>query len=162
MSVGMTKFYSVACFAQIGGFVREVMWDAIDCHKARQLGWTPTSFNEPDLAFEHLRPMGSSQQNIYVGRRRHGFGQYFMGSHPLYFLATAVRRMLHPPYILGGMATLQGYVWAMFRGEPQYDDAELRRFIRDYQVNALLRGKKRAIARIEAQRKSLWAPDHTT
>ncbi|MEM8597271.1 MAG: glycosyltransferase family A protein, partial [Pseudomonadota bacterium] len=39
MSVGMTKFYRSSCFAEIGGFVRGVMWDAIDCHKARQLGW---------------------------------------------------------------------------------------------------------------------------
>ena len=33
MSVGMTKFYRVACFKEIGGFVRQVMWDGIDCHR---------------------------------------------------------------------------------------------------------------------------------
>lgn len=44
MSVGMTKFYRRACFEAIGGFVREVMWDAIDCHKARQLGWRAVSW----------------------------------------------------------------------------------------------------------------------
>src|SRR5262249_45981366 len=32
MSLGMAKFYRVACFRQIGGFVPEVMWDGIDCH----------------------------------------------------------------------------------------------------------------------------------
>jgi hypothetical protein len=36
MSVGMTKFYRVACFKEIGGFVRQVMWDGIDCHRARR------------------------------------------------------------------------------------------------------------------------------
>ena len=61
MSVGMTKFYRTRCFEEIGGFVREVMWDAIDCHKARQLGWIAVSWDDPDLRFEHLRPMGSSQ-----------------------------------------------------------------------------------------------------
>ncbi|MCE8472745.1 glycosyl transferase family 2, partial [Rhodovulum sulfidophilum] len=92
MSVGMTKFYRSACFRQIGGFVRAVMWDAIDCHKARELGWIAVSWDHPDLNFEHLRPMGSSQSSIYAGRRRHGFGQYYMGSDPLYFAATCVFR----------------------------------------------------------------------
>src|SRR5262249_1691633 len=32
-SLGMTKFYRVSCFKAIGGFVREVMWDGIDCHR---------------------------------------------------------------------------------------------------------------------------------
>jgi len=150
MSVGMTKFYRTDCFAQIGGFVREVMWDALDCHKARQLGWIARSWDDEELRFEHLRPMGSSQQSIFTGRRRHGFGQYYMGSDPLYFSATAIYRMTHPPYILGGLATLQGYFGAMLRRVPQHDDAGLREFIRAYQRRALRVGKARAIAEIEA------------
>src|SRR3979490_178811 len=43
MSVGMTKFYRVTCFKEIGGFVRQVMWDGIDCHRARLLGWIAKS-----------------------------------------------------------------------------------------------------------------------
>ena len=158
MSVGMTKFYSVACFRQIGGFVRAVMWDGIDCHKARQMGWTPLSKDEPELQFEHLRPMGSSQQSIYVGRRRHGSGQYYMGSDPLYFVVTAVRKMAQQPYILGGVATLQGYFGAMLRGDVQQEDSDLRSFIRSYQRKALLIGKKRAVAQIEAERANVWSP----
>ena len=72
MSIGASKFMRVACFRQIGGFVREVMWDGIDCHKARAMGWIAVSWDAPELQFEHLRPMGSSQQNIHAGRRRHG------------------------------------------------------------------------------------------
>ena len=34
-SAGMTKFYRVQCFREIGGFVRQVMWDGIDCHRCR-------------------------------------------------------------------------------------------------------------------------------
>ena len=49
MSVGMTKFYRVACFREIGGFVREVMWDGIDCHRCRMLGWIAKSIDEPEL-----------------------------------------------------------------------------------------------------------------
>lgn len=151
MSVGMTKFYRRACFEAIGGYVREVMWDAIDCHKARQLGWRAVSWDDEALRFEHLRPMGSSQQSIYVGRRRHGFGQYFMGSDPLFYAATCVFRMSEPPYVLGGLAMLQGYLGAWWRGERQLDDPELRAFIRAYQRRALTVGKARAVAEIEAR-----------
>ncbi len=158
MSIGASKFYRVACFNQIGGFVREVMWDGLDCHKSRQLGWKTGSFRDEHLAFEHLRPMGSSQQNIYAGRRRHGFGQYFMGSDPLYFTATAIKKMAHPPYVLGGLATLQGFIGAWMRGDKQYDDPELRAFIRAYQRKALLKGKARAVAEIEARQAAAFAP----
>ncbi len=156
MSVGMTKFYRTACFADIGGFVREVMWDGIDCHKAREKGWIACSWDDPDLRFEHLRPMGSSQQNILVGRARHGFGQYFMGSDPIYFTATALYRMTSKPYVTGGLAMLWGYFDALVRRKAQLDDAPLRAFIRRYQRRALIRGKARAVAEIEAERAAVW------
>lgn len=158
MSIGASKFMRVDCFHQIGGFVREVMWDGIDCHKARMLGWKVGSWSDDELAFEHLRPMGSSQQNIFAGRRRHGFGQYYMGSDPIYFLATAIKKMAHPPYIFGGLATLQGYFGAWLRGDKQHGDTELRQFIRAYQREVLFKGKARTVARIEAERGSLWLP----
>lgn len=145
MSVGMTKFYRVACFQAIGGFVRAVMWDAIDCHKSRQLGWRSRSWDDPALRFEHLRAMGSSSKSIFHGRMRHGAGQYFMGSDPVYFSATALYRMLHPPYVTGGLATLWGYVLAALRRQQQHDDEALRRYIRTYQRRALFVGKRRAI-----------------
>lgn len=150
MSAGMTKFYRRTCFEAIGGLVCEVMWDAIDCHKARQMGWRAVSWDVPDLRFEHLRPMGSSQVSIYEGRRRHGRGQYFMGSDPTFYLATCVFRMAEPPYVLGGLAMIQGYVGAWMRRERQLDDPELVAFIRTYQRRALRVGKMRAVAEIEA------------
>lgn len=158
MSVGMTKFYRRECFIQIGGFVREVMWDALDCHKARQLGWIAVSWNDEDLRFEHLRPMGSSQKSVFTGRRRHGFGQYYMGSDPLYFLATGLYRMAHPPYVLGGLATIQGYLGAWLRRVPRHEDAELRKFVKQYQRRALKVGKARAVAEIEDARAASWRP----
>ena len=157
MSVRMTKFYRTECFQQIGGFVREVMWDAIDCHKARQLGWIAVSWDDPAIRFEHLRPMGSSQKSVFTGRRRHGFGQYYMGSDPLYFMATAVFRMAHPPYVLGGLAMMQGFLGAWLRREEQHGDAELRAFIRAYQRRALRVGKAQAVTEIEDDRAGRFA-----
>lgn len=150
-SLGMTKFYRVSSFKAIGGFVREVMWDGIDCHYCRMKGWIACSWDEPELRFVHLRPMGSSQQSIYVGRMRHGYGQYFMGTGFLYMLASAIYRVNEKPYVLGSLAMLWGWIGSALQGKPRYGDLEFRRFLRRYQMRALLMGKERAIEEVYRQ-----------
>jgi len=140
-SVGMTKLYRVQCFREIGGFVRQVMWDGIDNHRCRMLGWKAASWDDPPIRFTHLRPMGSSHRGILTGRMRHGFGQYFMGSDPLYVLASAAFRLAKPPYIMGGTAILWGYLKAALDRAPRYEDQGFRQFLRRYQRQALLHGK---------------------
>lgn len=160
MSVGMTKFYRRSCFEEIGGFVREVMWDGIDCHRCRQLGWLALSWDEPELRFIHLRPMGSSQQGIFTGRMRHGFGQYFMGTGIVYMTASSVYRMLHPPIFIGGFAMWWGYVKSMLQRKPRFDDKELVKFIRRYQWQCLLKGKAKATEALNRQQQSVWLEKH--
>lgn len=152
-SLGMTKFYRTERFQAIGGFVREVMWDGIDCHRCRMHGWKALSWDEPALRFVHLRPMGSSQVGIYTGRMRHGYGQYFMGSGLPWMLATAVYRIPEKPYVLGGLAILWGWLKSALQGKPRYADAEFRAFLRRYQWRALLVGKRRAIEEIHRRQR---------
>jgi hypothetical protein len=156
MSVGMIKFYRLECFLQIGGFVREVMWDGIDCHRCRMFGWIAVSWDEPGLRFEHLRAMGSSQRGILTGRARHGFGQYFMGTGPAYMASSAFFRMSKRPIILGGLAMGWGYLWSLLSPTQRYDDAEFRRFLRRYQWNCLLHGKARATRSLDEQQERVW------
>jgi len=157
-SVGMTKFYRAACFRQIGGFVRELMWDGIDGHRCRQLGWIAISWDDPELRFVHLRPMGSSHKSWWTGRVRHGYGQYFMGTTPLYMLASAFYRMTRPPLVIGGIAMLYGYFKSMVRKNPRYGDVEFRRFLRRYQWSCLVKGKAAATAQLDARQASRWDP----
>lgn len=152
ISVGMTKFYRVECFRQIGGFVRAVMWDGIDCHRCRMLGWIARSSDEPELRFLHLRPMGSSQHGLWTGRWRHGAGQWFMGSSLPYMTASALYRATQPPLLWGGFAMWLGYVASALSGKPRYEDLEFRGFLRRFQRDALLLGKRRALARLERRR----------
>ena len=147
-SLGMTKLYRIACFEAIGGFVREVMWDGIDCHLARMHGWIACSWDEPDLRFVHLRPMGSSQQGIFTGRMRHGYGQYFMGTGFLYLAASAISRVNQRPYVFGSLAIIWGWLKSAALRKPRYANLEFRRFLRRYQMRSLLVGKNRAIAEI--------------
>src|SRR5262249_9205861 len=113
MSAGMTKFYRRDCFRQIHGFVREVMWDGIDCHRCRMDGWIACSWDEPELRFLHLRPMGASDHGLWTGRKRHGRGQWFMGTGVFYMLASAAFRMTRRPFVAGGLGILAGYFGSM-------------------------------------------------
>jgi poly-beta-1,6-N-acetyl-D-glucosamine synthase len=152
-SLGMTKFYRVSCFQAVGGFVREVMWDGIDCHLCRMRGWHACSWDEPDLRFVHLRTMGSSQQGVHAGRMRHGYGQYFMGTGFLFMAASALSRVNQKPYLSGSIAMLWGYLRSALRRLPRYDNPPFRSFLRRYHHRVLLVGKKRAIEElIAAQR----------
>ncbi len=160
MSVGMTKFYRVTCFKEIGGFVRQVMWDGIDCHRARMLGWIAESVDDESLRFVHLRPQGASQKSIWTGRLRAGFGQYFMGTSPLYYLAAALYRLPAHPVLIGSVAMLWGYLRSWLKGLPRYDDPEFRRFLQSYQHACLRVGKRAATARFDAEQARVWHASH--
>jgi hypothetical protein len=159
MSAGMTKFYRRECFEQIRGFVREVMWDGIDCHRCRMLGWMACSWDEPELRFLHLRPMGASDRGLWQGRKRHGRGQWFMGTGPLYMFASALYRSVRRPYVVGGLGMLAGYLSGIATALPRYDDPEFRRFLRQYQRACLLFGKRRVTDRMHAQLRGVLHAD---
>jgi hypothetical protein len=156
----MTKFYRVDRFEKIGGFVREVMWDGIDCHLCRMRGWLACSWDDPELRFVHLRPMGSSQQSVIAGRMRHGYGQYFMGTGFLYLAASAMSRVNQKPYLLGSTAIMWGWIKNAAQRKPRYENLAFRQFLRRYQMRTLLVGKRRAIAEITRSQNSVVDAPH--
>lgn len=145
-AVGPVKFYRVDCFREIDGFVREVAWDGIDGHICRMQGWLAESVDDPEMRIIHLRPMGSSQKGIMVGRVRWGRGKYFMGSAWYYVLASAIYRGLEPPYVFGGLALFYGYVRALITGHQRYENPAYRRYVRRFERAQLFRGKRSALA----------------
>jgi glycosyltransferase involved in cell wall biosynthesis len=146
-AVGQVKLYRIPAFKEIGGFVRQVSWDGIDGHMCRMKGWIAQSEDRPELRFIHLRQMGSSQNNIWVGRLRWGFGKYFMGSSLYYVSAVAIYRMFEKPYIIGGWGILWGYLKAMFADAPRFENDEFRRFLRRFELRSLFFGKRRTVDR---------------
>lgn len=160
-SVGMAKFYRVECFRQIGGFVRELMWDGIDGHRCRMLGWRAVSWDDAKVNFEHLRPMGTSHKSWWTGRVRHGVGQWFMGTIFPYMVASALFRMTRPPVFVGGLAMLWGYLKSMVLGMPRYRDPEFRQFLRRYQWMCLLGGKDWATRQIDQRQAARWQGDQS-
>ena len=155
-SVGMAKFYRTEAFEEIGGFVRQVMWDGIDGHRCRMHGWQAASEDDADTRFIHLRPMGTSQHSWWTGRVRHGFGQYFMGTGFTYMFASCLFRLAHPPMLIGSIAMLWGWVRSAAKGVPRYDDPAFRTFLNDYQHACLIQGKRRATDRLNAKTAGRW------
>lgn len=158
-AIGASKFYRKECFLQIGGFIRQVMWDGIDGHRCRMLGWIARSWDDPELRFHHLRPMGSSHKGVLTGRMRHGFGQYFMGTGLVYMTFSALYRMTRPPLFIGGAAMLWGYLRSLITGAERLVDPPFRRFLRKYQWACLIRGKERATELFNRKQEIFWDPE---
>jgi len=130
------------CFEDIGGFVRQVMWDGIAYHRSRMAGWRTRSFRDPDLMIYDHRLMGSSHKSIYHGRIRWGWGQYFMGSHPLYILAVGLYRMMERPFIIGGILIVLGYLKGWMTHAPRYEYPGFRDSLHAWQLERLKIGTR--------------------
>lgn len=139
MVAGQFKLYRRECFEAIGGFVREVMWDGIDFHRARMEGFRTRSFPDPELRITHLRLMGSSDKSVYRGRLRWGRGQWFMGSALPYILASGAFRAREKPYVIGGALIVAGYLLAGLKREPRYEYPGFRKELRRWQYERLRR-----------------------
>lgn len=137
MVSGAVNFWRRECWEAAGGYVREVMWDGIVMHRAQMLGWKTRSFRQPELVITHHRLMGSSHKSIIHGRMRWGRGQWFMGSHPLYILASGLFRMKERPYIIGGACIILGYIRAWLAGMERYGDAAFREHLHRWQLKRL-------------------------
>ena len=139
---GCTNFYRRECFDQIGGFVKQTMWDGIAFHRARMAGWRTRSIWDPELKITEQRIMGSSQKNIIVGRIRWGRGQYFMGTHPIYILAVGFYRLFERPFLIGGICIALGYFISMLKRAERYDFPGFRKSLHAWQFERLKLGKR--------------------
>jgi len=141
-AIGPAKFYRVACYKDIGGFIREVMWDGIDGHMCRMKGWIARSEDRPEIRITHRRLMGSSEVGIWTGRKRWGFGKYFMGSSLLYMIAVSAYRMCYRPFVIGGIGIFWGYCAAMLTRKKRFDGPGFRPYMRAFEMRSLLKGKR--------------------
>ncbi|MBN2299131.1 MAG: glycosyltransferase family 2 protein [Deltaproteobacteria bacterium] len=130
------------CFEAIGGFVQQVMWDGITFHRCRMEGFRTCSFKDRDLMIYDHRLMGSSHKSVFHGRIRWGWGQYFMGTHPLYILAIGAYRMLEHPFVIGGILIVLGYLKGWIIKTPRYDYPGFRKSLHAWQLERLRIGKR--------------------
>jgi hypothetical protein len=60
--------------------------------------------------------------------------------------------------VVGALVMWWEYMANLLAGKPRYADPEFRRFVRRYQWSCMLRGKRRATARLEERQIAVWDP----
>lgn len=134
---GACQLFRRKCFEEIGGYapVRGGTVDTIAAMSARMKGWETTTFTERMCV--HHRESGTAQGGALAARFRRGAKAYAVGNHPIWQLFRAVYQMTKRPYIIGGLALLSGYVWALIRRPERPVSPELVAFQRREQMQRL-------------------------
>jgi len=130
---GATKIYRRSCWEAIDGLWRAAGWDTIDEVKANMMGWRTYSFK--DAPITHLRFTGTAEGRLR-DRVKHGFVCYTSGYHPLFVLASCIFRLAKPPYVVGSLATVYGFVKAHFVQPPRVD-VQIVHYVRGQQLRRL-------------------------
>ena len=135
---GACQLFRRECFEAIGGYVpvKGGGIDVIAVLTARSKGWRTRTFTEK--TYVHHRPMGSANDrhklasHFKLGRRA-----YTMGYHPVWQLFRAAYQMSRKPYVVGGIALLLGYFWAVLQRPERPLAKELIQFQRRDQLKRL-------------------------
>lgn len=112
---GACQVFRRACFEAIGGYQpsRRGGVDHIAVITARMKGWRTRTFL--DKICEHHRPIGSADRGRFAAKFKVGMLDYALGGHPVWELSRAAYQMTKPPYVVGGLLILTGYVVAGVR-----------------------------------------------
>ncbi len=132
---GATKIYRRECWDALGGLVPSPGWDTVDELKANMLGWTTRSFL--DLRVSHYRYTGSAD-GAWKNCVKDGRANYVAGYHPLFMLIKCVKRLLRPPYIIGSVGLMWGFLRGYWTSAPRIADQKLIRYTRNQQLRRLM------------------------
>lgn len=109
---GACQIFRRACFEDVGGYV-PVKGGAIDwiaVTTARMKGWTTRTFTER-VNFHH-RKIGTAEAGPLKARFHYGRKAYYVGGHPAWEILRGVFQMKSPPFVVGGLSFISGYIWA--------------------------------------------------
>jgi poly-beta-1,6-N-acetyl-D-glucosamine synthase len=131
---GATKIYRKSCWDAIGGLWPAPGWDTIDEVKANMLGWKTHAF--ADLQLLHHRVTGAAE-GIVRDRVKHGMVCYISGYHPLFVVASCLRRLTQKPYLVGSAAIMYGFLKGHVTHPPRLEDRSYVAYIRGQQLRRL-------------------------
>jgi glycosyltransferase involved in cell wall biosynthesis len=129
------------CYEDIGGFIPMKYGgeDTVACFAARMNGWKTWSF--PDIFAVHNKPVGMGQaKSLLKIRFRQGISEYFLATHPLFFLLKSLRRCVkETPVFIGGLVRIAGFIYAYFMGQKRQISDELTGYIRAEQFGRVFK-----------------------
>ena len=134
---GPCQVFRRACMDALGGYVLSKSGgiDHIAVIRARMSGWKTRTF--PEKTYVHHRLMGTAARGVLAARYKSGALDYLLGSHPLWEVFRAVYQMRKPPYVVGAMWLLAGYVSAAMRRAERPVGQELVAFRQREQMRRL-------------------------
>jgi len=134
---GSIMLFRKNCFFKIDGYIPIPMGgeDSIAEIAARMYGWETRSF--PELKVYHHRKTGTGNAGIYLARFRQGIEEYGVGTHPVFLLFKALRRVIEKPYFIGSCLRLTGYIVSCLRREERQIPENVMQFLRAKQMERL-------------------------
>jgi glycosyltransferase involved in cell wall biosynthesis len=134
---GACQLFRRECFEEVGGYM-PLKAGGVDLNAvltARMKGWKTKTFTEK--VCEHHRKMGTATRSNLKGKFKHGFLDYLMGVNIIWQAFRSVYQMSRKPFMIGGLAILAGYIWAMVSGSERQVSSEVVKFRKKEQMKRL-------------------------
>jgi biofilm PGA synthesis N-glycosyltransferase PgaC len=134
---GPCQLFRRQCMEALGGYAisRSGGIDHIAVIQARMKGWRTRTF--PEKTYVHHRLMGTASRGVLAARYKSGALDYLLGSHPLWEIFRTIYQMRKPPYVVGALWLLAGYVSAAARRAERPVTPELVKFRQHEQMQRL-------------------------
>jgi poly-beta-1,6-N-acetyl-D-glucosamine synthase len=134
---GACQLFRRKCFKEIGGYtpIKGGGVDLVAVVTSRMRGWQTRTF--PERVCFHHRKMGSGMNQGLKLPFKWGQTDYRLGGHPIWQLFRCIYQMSRKPYILGGLACLTGYYYALVTRRPKDVTAEFATFRGNEQMHRL-------------------------
>lgn len=142
---GAVQLFRRSCFEAIGGY-EPLECGGIDAAaeiKARMLGWGVKKF--PEYRVVEQRGTGSAQARPLRARIVLGHRFYSLGYTLLFYLARCLYRCNDPPFLVGSMAELYGYMQSMIQRRPIALSQEVVSYLREEQRQQLRQLRQRLL-----------------
>lgn len=134
---GAVQLFRRDVFERTGGYI-PMQFGGVDSAAeimVRMHGWEVRTF--PELKVIHHGPIITGNKNPLRARFNKGIINYTLGYNPLFQVLISLFRMVHRPYILGGLYMILGYFWAKFKKIEQKLPQEAVAFLHSEQIERI-------------------------
>jgi len=156
---GACQLFRRKCFEEIGGYtpIKTGGIDLVAVITARMKGWQTRTFLEK-LCFHH-RKMGTAKHNALKNAFHGGFTDYTHGCNGVWQLFRCAYQMIRPPYVIGGVLCLSGYMWGAVTRTEKVVSADLIQFRKTEQMRRLRDFIAKLLPHRPAMTQSVSSPD---
>jgi len=135
---GPVQFFRKECYESFGGY-QPFKSGFIDGHaeiSARMNGWETKTF--PELRVNHYRPAGTAKGSRIKMLYEGGKFEYRFGYLYLYHILRSMKTFTQKPLVIGGFASIFGYLSCIISNEKKSVDKNFIRYIHHEQKDRLL------------------------